>query len=135
MKIRSGFVSNSSSSSFIIAKKKGVMMEDIKSLLASKYRDDIIDFCENDLQYCYDKPEDEDVVLKGEELYDRICEIVAIDLNKMLDGKYASPMKIEDWILVSGDFGDEDEGIIGTLIYTYISNIDLPDFKIKCTGD
>jgi len=135
MKIRSGFVSNSSSSSFIIAKKKGVMMEDIKSLLASKYRDDIIDFCENDLQYCYDKPEDEDVVLKGEELYDRICEIVAIDLNKMLDGKYASPMKIEDWILVSGDFGDEDEDIIGNLIYTYISNIDLPDFKIKCTGD
>ena len=135
MKIRSGFVSNSSSSSFIIAKKKGVMMEDIKSLLASKYRDDIIDFCENDLQYCYDKPEDEDVVLKGEELYDRICEIVAIDLNKMLDGKYASPMKIEDWILVSGDFGDEDEDIIGNLIYTYISNIDLPDFKIKCTGN
>jgi len=135
MKIRSGFVSNSSSSSFIIAKKKGVMMEDIKSLLASKYRDDIIDFCENDLQYCYDKPEDEDVVLKGEELYDRICEIVAIDLNKMLDGKYASPMKIEDWILASGDFGDEDEDIIGNLIYTYISNIDLPDFKIKCTGN
>jgi len=44
-------------------------------------------------------------------------------------------MKIEDWILVSGDFGDEDEDIIGNLIYTYISNIDLPDFKIKCTGD
>ena len=129
MKIRNSFVSNSSSSSFIIAKKKGVMMEDIKSLLASKYRDDIIDFCENDLQYCYDKPEDEDVVLKGEELYDRICEIVAIDLNRMLDGKYASPMKIEDWILVSGDFGDEDEDIIGNLIYTYISNIDLPDLK------
>ena len=134
MKIRNGFVSNSSSSSFIIAKKEGVTEEDIGDILSTKYRDDIIDFCENDLQYCYDKPEDEDVVLKGDVLYDRICKMVAADLNKMLENKYCS-MKLGDWILSSSDFGNEDSDILGNLIYTYISGIDLPDFKIKSSGD
>ena len=134
MKIRNGFVSNSSSSSFIVAKKKGVTEEDIRDILSTKYRDDIIDFCENDLQYCYDKPEEEDRILKGDELYDRICEIVATDLNRMLENKYCL-MRLEDWILSSSDFGNEDSDILGNLIYTYISGIDLPNFKIKSTGD
>jgi len=134
MKIRNGFVSNSSSSSFIVAKRKGVTEEDIRDILSTKYRDDIIDFCENDLQYCYDKPEEEDRILKGDELYDRICEIVATDLNRMLENKYCL-MRLEDWILSSSDFGNEDSDILGNLIYTYISGIDLPNFKIKSTGD
>ena len=134
MKIRNGFVSNSSSSSFIVAKRKGVTEEDIRDILSTKYRDDIIDFCENDLQYCYDKPEEEDRILKGDELYDRICEIVATDLNRILENKYCS-MRLEDWILSSSDFGNEDSDILGNLIYTYISGIDLPNFKIKSTGD
>jgi hypothetical protein len=55
MKIRQGFVSNSSSSSFIIATRKGADQSLIKDELLEKYHESLERFLESeDFGYCYD---------------------------------------------------------------------------------
>ena len=134
MKIRNGFVSNSSSSSFIIMKRSAVSEQDIKNLLSTKYRDDIIDFCENDLHLCYDKPyDDEGHISVGEELYKEIIQSIAQELYDWVSNEHCS-VKLDDWLISSSSLGDDDGDMLGVLVYDYIHQIDLPDFKLKSTG-
>jgi len=139
MKIRTGFVSNSSSSSFVIAIKEGTKQKEIKKVLLDKYKNDIADFCKDDLEYCYsykslqeERIEQGILPLKGKELYEDIANIIAEELVSLISGDYASVIGIGGWSVSASECGNEGENVLGLFLYNH-ANIDSEIVKTKTT--
>jgi hypothetical protein len=67
MKIRSGFVSNSSSSSFVIAFTEKMLTEEIKEKAILEYKDRYSDYYFKDFEEDYEKDEEDEEDEKNEE--------------------------------------------------------------------
>ena len=127
-KIRQSFVTNSSSSSFIIARKNDVTESDVANLIIDKLSDYIkkelksLDFY--DLRYL----DDELKVLIIQKNYDKAVKLIADKLCDRLLDAY-SEMDIGDWKVHAEEFGNKD-GFYDNLIYSYGNILVFDNFKI-----
>ena len=129
-KIRCGFVTNSSSSSYVIARKSNIKESDVVNLIIEKLSDDIkIEL--NGIEYhryIFDYLDDELKVLIIQKDYDKAIKLIANELCDILLDAY-SEMDLGDWKVHSEEFGNED-GFYNNLIYDYGYKIISDNFKV-----
>ena len=127
-KIRVGFVTNSSSSSFVIARKSDIKESDVVNLIIDKLSDEIkkelksLDFY--DLEYLNDELK----VLILQKDYDKAVKLIANELCDRLLDAY-SEMELGDWKVHAEEFGNED-GFYNNLIYSYGNILVSDNFKV-----
>lgn len=128
MKVRLSHVTNSSSSSFIIARKNDVTESDVANLIIDKLSDYIkkelksIDFY--DLEYL----DDELKVLIIQKDYDKAVKLIANELCDRLLDTY-SEMDLGDWKVHPEEFGNE-YSFYDNLIYSYGNVLVSDNFKV-----
>ena len=128
-KIRVGFVTNSSSSSFVIARKSDIKESDVVNLIIDKLSDEIkkelksLDFY--DLEYLNDELK----VLILQKDYDKAVKLIANELCDRLLDAY-SEMELGDWEVHAEEFGNEDD-FYSRLIYDYGDMIVSDNFKVR----
>lgn len=124
MKCRCGHVTNSSSSSFIIAKHESFKEEDIRIAL-NNMRDDIKWLLENYGKYIYFNDGDIKYLLKQ----DKIEEAIVLTIDELEDRLYGfasyGSLILDCWECSSQEFSDEDDDLLG-LFLMYCRN------KFKC---
>lgn len=127
-KIRLGYVTNSSSSSFIIARKNNVKESDVTNLIIEKLSDYIERELKNIDDYDFKYLDDELKVLIIQKDYDKAVKLVANKLCDRLLDAY-SEMELGDWEVHSDEFSNEDN-FYSRLIYDYGYMLVSDDFKV-----
>ena len=129
-KIRLGFITNSSSSSFVIARKNDIKELEVVNLIIEKLSDDIkieLKGIEDD-SYIFNYLDDELKVLIIQKDYDKAVKLIANELCDRLLDTY-SEMELGDWKVHSEEFGNED-GFYDCLIYDYGHKLVSDNFKV-----
>jgi tRNA G37 N-methylase TrmD len=133
MKIRTDFITNSSSASYIVALKKDLTIEDIKVELL-KNKKNLKDYLDNNIDYWDGDPYDGDT---GEvmaqptedEQIDTLSEILAKHIFSLKE--YG--MKLCEYIVCACEGSSEDMDIFANWLYGY-ANTDSENLKIESTG-
>ena len=129
-KIRVGFVTNSSSSSFVIARKSDIKESDVVNLIIDKLSDEIkkelngIEYH----RYIFDYLDDELKVLIIQKDYDKAVKLIANEICDRLLDTY-SEIDLGDWKVHSEEFGNEN-GFYDNLIYSYGNVLVSDNFKV-----
>ena len=127
-KIRLGHVTNSSSSSFVIARKSDVKESDVVNLIIEK----LSGYIEKELKYMDNYVakylDDELKIAIIQKDYDKAVKLIANKLCDRLLDAY-SEMDLGDWKVHSEEFGNED-GFYDCLIYDYGYKLVSDNFKV-----
>ena len=112
MKIRKGFVTNSSSSSFVIAKKSNATKKDLLATInEEEIKRFIKDYGAYGSDWFRDEIDDWDDLVEEQHQVEAVVEIVMGELK----GK---DLDLGEWIVIAGECGS-DEGIFSNLLYGY----------------
>ena len=128
-KIRLCHVTNSSSSSFVIARKSDIKESDIVNLIIEKLSDYIESELKNIDDYDLKYLDDELKVLIIQKDYDKAVKLIADKLCDRLLDTY-SEMELGDWEVHAEEFGNEDD-FYSRLIYGYGDMIVSDNFKVR----
>ena len=124
-KLRQGFVTNSSSSSFIIARNNKCTSEEVINLIIEKLSDDIKRELEDEWQVKYLSDNIKITVLQKD--YDKAVKLIAQELYHRFTSYYQ--MKLGDWEVYAESFSNEDD-FYGYLIYEYGYKLVSDNFKL-----
>ena len=128
-KIRLGHVTNSSSSSFIIARKSNIRESDVINLIIDKLSDNIkIELEDIEDRYVFKYLDSELKIAIIQKDYDKAVKLIANELCDRLLDSY-SEIDLGDWKVHSEEFGNEDD-FYSRLIYDYGYMIVSDDFKV-----
>lgn len=127
-KIRLSHVTNSSSSSFIIARRNDIRESDVVNLIIDKLSDYIKKEINGMDRYDLDYLDDELKVLIIQKDYDKAVKLIANELCDRLLDTY-SEMDLGDWKVHSEEFGNEDS-FYDNLIYSYGNVLVSDNFKV-----
>ena len=128
MKIRLSHVTNSSSSSFIIARKNNVKESDVTNLIIEKLSDYIERELKNIDDYDFKYLDDELKVLIIQKDYDKAVKLIANEIcDKLLDTY--SEIDLGNWKVHAEEFGNEDS-FYDNLIYSYGNVLVSDNFKV-----
>lgn len=130
VKIRLGHVTNSSSSSFIIARKNDVKESDVVNLIIEKLSDNIKRELKGieDYRYIFDYLDAELQIAIIQKDYDKAVKLIANEICDRLLDTY-SEMDLGDWKVHAEEFGNED-GFYDNLIYDYGYKLISDNFKV-----
>ena len=121
MKIRYGFVTNSSSSSFIIARKATV---DVNKLASFIYKHGSLCAMIQDFEYLNWPDEITDAYKNNNpKLEEMIAKYIAEEL-----ANYSADMELDDWMVSAGEASNETENVIDYFLYN-CEGFDSDDFK------
>ena len=127
-KIRLDYVTNSSSSSFIIARKNNVKESDVTNLIIEKLSDYIERELKNIDDYDFKYLDDELKVLIIQKDYDKAVKLIANEIcDKLLDTY--SEIDLGNWKVHAEEFGNEDS-FYDNLIYSYGNVLVSDNFKV-----
>ena len=129
MKIRLCYVTNSSSSSFVIARKSDIKESDVVNLIIDKLSDYIERELKNIDDYDLKYLDDELKVFIIQKDYNKAVKLVANELCDRLLDAY-SEMELGDWEVHAEEFGNEDD-FYSRLIYDYGDMIVSDNFKVR----
>lgn len=118
MKVRSGFVSNSSSSSFIIA---------IDSRVGSVEIDKFVEHCFEYITRFV--AEGGYVEARTEKLAEEIKQELKNEIVWVLNS--GTGLALEDWIIFAQEYSNEDYGF-SSFMYEYAQDLSTELFKFKC---
>ena len=129
-KIRCGFVTNSSSSSFVIARKSDIKESDVVNLIIEKLSDNIKRELKGieDYRYIFDYLDAELQIAIIQKDYDKAVKLIANEICDRLLDTY-SEMDLGDWKVHAEKFGNED-GFYNNLIYDYGNVLVSDNFKV-----
>lgn len=116
MKLRFDYVTNSSSASFVIARRSDCTIEDIKAIVTSPMYQNVL---QEIMKYDYKYREDS--------VPDRLIDDICGFLYRVSSSDYG--IAIGDWSIGSMDSSSEDGGA-SSCLYMGISNVDTDKFKI-----
>lgn len=129
MKVRNDFVTNSSSSSFIIARHKDCTIDEIKTML-NKIRKDILSLLDD-----FYGDVDCDYMHEIKDAYDRDEVTTAINLaieclaEDLINNRRDS-MTLGDWSVSSKYCSSEDGELFGSMLYEYGYDMETEHLKI-----
>ena len=121
MKIRYGFVTNSSSSSFILARKATV---DVNKLASFIYKHGSLGTMIQNFEYLSWPDEITDAYENNNpKLEEMIAKYIAEELTN-----YSVDMELGDWMVSAGEASNETENVIDYFLYNF-EGFDSDDFK------
>lgn len=124
-KYRLSHVTNSSSSSFIIARNNKCTSEEVINLIIEKLSDDIKRELEDEWQVKYLSGDIKIAVFQKD--YDKAVKLIAQELYHRFTSYHQ--MKLGDWEVYAESFSNEDD-FYGYLIYEYGYKLVSDNFKL-----
>lgn len=136
MKIRNGFVSNSSSSSFVLARKKDITAKDIEKMLCEKYLQRIEKFFDNDFKYCdvYNSLPYCDENISREQKVSHLITDIANDMYLHTKEYAGFGMDLDGWHITGAEYSNQDGWLVGMFMY-YNPNIESDILRICNCGN
>lgn len=125
IKVRLSHVTNSSSSSFVIARKDGCTEKDIKNLVIEKLGEDIKRALQD--EWYFEDLSDEIKAAYYNKDYDTAIDLVADEISDILFSSY--DLELDNWNVRSEKFSNEDD-FYSAIIYNNGYKLISDNFKL-----
>ena len=129
MKIRLDYVTNSSSSSFLVAIRKDINEKRLNEFL-DRIEDDVLNYVINNYHYLSISDEIENHIKNHE--FEKIWPLIREELKEYLTQKRYSALNIGVWNVFSEEISNESCSLPEILFYDCSRNLQESDY-IKCT--
>jgi len=126
MRIKSDFITNSSSASFLVAIKHGTTKDALKEILAPSVKR-YFDYSLNEEYFMRDFRDETDLLKTAPVTEEDLLDFIASSIL----GDVKSGMELGDWTAIAREYGSEDSGVFSNFMYSFFNARDANPEIIK----